>query len=273
MRKHAALVLVLVLVLSILWTRVTAAQAIEQFSVPVDHQGGQIQLKGELQKPAGEGPFPVVIALHSCVGYGFPYSMRSIWLPLFRQQGYATVQVDSFTARLAGRVCLSDSAVTSGERGMDAVAAAYALAERPDVRRDRIAVIGWSHGGSGAAAAAKDGPMTQSSRERLASRGGKLVASIDFYGGCGDLSHPVVVPLLVLVGALDQWISVDACVALAKRNPTLMAVQVYPGASHSFDDESGEYNNTITHAVMRYDPAATADARARVTEFLRRYMQ
>jgi dipeptidyl aminopeptidase/acylaminoacyl peptidase len=41
-------------------------------------------------------------------------------------------------------------AVSPGDRPADVLVAAALLA-RPDVRRDRIAVVGWSHGGWGAA--------------------------------------------------------------------------------------------------------------------------
>ena len=116
------------------------------------------------------------------------------------------MRIDSFTARgHYGDICGNTGEVTAVERATDAFAAAYVLAGRPDVRRDGIAIIGWSHGGGGATAATRDGPNTRPWREKLASRGGKVVASIDLYGGCGTTNYPVVVPLLVLVGALDDW--------------------------------------------------------------------
>jgi dienelactone hydrolase len=262
---------------SALWAGFAAAQAIEQLSVPVDWQGRQIQLRADFQKPPGAGPFPAVIALHACGGYDDPYSIGG-WLTLFRQQGYATLHLDSFTARgYPGGILFSNcTAVTGAERASDALAAAYVLAGRPDVRRDRIAVIGWSHGGGGAARVTKDWVGRRPAREKLASVAGKLVASVDFYGGCGAAGYSVVVPLLVLVGADDDWNSGGAtCLELAKAQPTLVTVQVYPGVYHGFDSEGGgtaEFRSAGGH-VMRYDPVATADARIRVTEFLRRYMQ
>jgi dipeptidyl aminopeptidase/acylaminoacyl peptidase len=42
---------------------------------------------------------------------------------------------------------LRQALVTGVEHATDALAAAYVLAGRPDIRPDRIAVIGWSHGG------------------------------------------------------------------------------------------------------------------------------
>jgi dienelactone hydrolase len=255
-----------------LWAVIATAQVREEFSVPVDYQGGQIQLRAEFQKPTGAGPFPAIIALHACGGYHDPYSMGA-WLALFQQQGYATLRIDSFTARgHYGDICGDTQEVTGVERAADALAAAYVLAGRPDVRRDRIAVIGWSHGGGGAARVTKDWPDRRPAREKLASRGGKLVASIDLYGGCGPASDPVIVPLLVLVGALDDWgLGPASCSELAKANPTLVTVQAYPGAYHGFDTP-GDTHRSAGHMIA-YNAEATADARIRVTEFLRRYMQ
>jgi dienelactone hydrolase len=269
MRKLAGLAVLS----SALWVVSATAQVREEFSVPVDYQGGQIQLRAEFQTPAtGAGPFPAVIALHACGGYHDPYSMTT-WLPLLWQQGYATLRIDSFTARgHYGELCGS-SEVTTVVRATDALAAAYVLAGRPDVRRDRMAVIGWSHGGGGAAFVTKDGPDRRPAREKLASVGGKLVASIDFYGGCGTTTYPVVVPLLVLVGALDSSNSGGAsCLALAQAYPRLVTVQVYPGAYHGFDIPGDNQRNVLGTRIA-YNAEATADARVRATEFLRRYMQ
>jgi dienelactone hydrolase len=262
---------VVVFLSSALWAGVAAAQAVEQLSVPVDWQGRQIQLRADFQKPPGAGPFPAVIALHGCSGYGHPYSTGA-WLALFQQQGYATLRLDSFTAQTRyGDICTNTEEVTGAERAADAFAAAYVLAGRPDVRRDRIAVIGWSHGGAGAARVTKDWPDRRPAREKLASVGGKLVASIDLYGSCGDPAYRVVVPLLVLVGGSDDWGGGANCMELAKANPTLVTVQVYPGAYHGFD-VIGDTHDSLGHRIG-YNAAATADARTRVTEFLRRYMQ
>jgi dienelactone hydrolase len=255
---------------SALWVVSATAQVREEFSVPVDYPGGQIQLRAELQRPiTGAGPFPVVIALHDCTGYHSPISMGA-WLALFQQQGYATLRIDSFTARGYSEVCESQ-AVTPGDRAADVLVAAALLAGRPDVRRDRIAVIGWSHGGWGAAYLTKDDPDRRSAREKLTSVGGKLVASIDLYGGCGPTTYPVVVPLMVLVGALDDWTLGGAtCLELAKANPRLVTVQVYPGAYHLFDTPINTQN--YRGHMIGYNAEATADAHARVQAFLYQYL-
>jgi hypothetical protein len=53
-----------------------------EIAVPVDYQGRQIQLTGWFEKPIGAGPFPVVIALHSCAGYTYGVGALRLWVDL-----------------------------------------------------------------------------------------------------------------------------------------------------------------------------------------------
>ena len=182
-----------------------AAASAEEISVPVDYHGEQIQLAGRFEKPVAQGPLPVVILLHNCAGVDGSPSL-AVWAPLMWAQGYATLRLDSFTARGYHNVCADGGQVRPGERAQDVLAAAYLLAARPDVRPDRIAVLGLSHGGGTAVYVARDHEELRSWRERLATRRGKLVASVALYGGCGsNTGYPVIVPLLALLGARDDW--------------------------------------------------------------------
>jgi dienelactone hydrolase len=252
----------------LLWS---GAACTEEISVPVEYHGRQIQLEGQLQMPAGPGPFPVVIALHSCAGYYA--SQMGPWLELFWQQGYATLRLDSFTARGYTEVCGDPKSVSGAEQGLDALTAAFVLAGRPGVKPDRIAVIGQSHGAGAAIYVARDHAEARPLRAKLAQRGGKLVASVALYGGCTvTRAYPVAVLLLVLVGAEDDWASPGSCLALAKLQPTpLLTVHVYPNAHHSFDIEAAPHYY-LSH-MLAYDAQATADARSRVVEFLARFLR
>jgi dienelactone hydrolase len=91
--------------------------------------------------------------------------------------------------RLSARYCRrvqrrSSNAVTAGDRAGDVLVAAALLATRPDVRPDRIAAIGFSHGGGTAVYVARDHMELRPLRTQLAARGGRLVASIGVYPGC-----------------------------------------------------------------------------------------
>ena len=75
-----------------------ATKLFEEIAVPVDYQGRQIQLTGWLEKPAGAaGPFPVVIALHSCTGYTREMHVGALprWVPILKVQGYAVFTFDT----------------------------------------------------------------------------------------------------------------------------------------------------------------------------------
>ena len=255
-----------------------AAKLREEIAVPVDYQGRQIQLTGWFEKPAGTGPFPVVIALHSCSGYTANMfgGALPLWVPFLQGQGYATFKLDSFTARGHSNVCATH-AVTPADRAADVLVAAALLAGRPDVRPDRIAVIGWSHGGGTAVYVARDHIELRPLRAQLAARGGRLAASIGLYPGCGSPqespeSSPVIVPLLALSGALDDWSPAARCVALASMPANrLMTLQVYPGAYHHFDVPGTPAHYYLGH-MEAYDAAATADAHVRVQAFLYQYL-
>jgi len=270
MRKLASVVFLS----SALWVVSASAQEAtklrEEIDVPVDYQGRQIQLTGWLEKPAGAGPFPVVIALHACSGYTAEMYGGALpqWVPFLQGQGYATFKLDSFTARGYSEVCTT-YAVTADDRAPDVLAAAALLAGRPDVRPDRIAVIGWSHGGGTAVYVARDHTELRPLRAQLAVHGGRLAASIGLYPGCGNPDgSPVIVPLLALSGALDDWTPAARCVALASMPANrLMTAQVYPGAYHAFDIPGMRTQYKLGH-MLAYDAAADADAHARVQAFL-----
>jgi dienelactone hydrolase len=263
--------LAVAVVLICLWR---GAAASEQIIVPVDYRGHQIELAGWFDKPGGPGPFPVVIGLHSCSGYYANMYSGSLpgWISFLQQQGYATFKFDSFTARGFSEVCATN-AVTAAERAGDVLKAAYLLAGRPDVRPDRIAVIGLSHGGGTAVHVARDYHELRPLRLQLAGRGGKLAASIGVYPGCGHdpFHNPVIVPLLALAGGSDDWTPAARCVELRDAEPGApISVQVYPGAFHAFD-VPGRDHYKLGHRLA-YDAAATADAHARVQAFLYQYL-
>ena len=251
-----------------------AGACAEELSVPVEYRGEQIQLAGRFEKPARPGALPTVILLHNCAGIDGSPSL-AVWAPLLWAQGYATLRLDSFTARGYHNVCGDPGQIRPSERAQDLLAAAYLLAARSDVRADRIAVLGLSHGGSTAVYVARDHEELRPLRERLAARRGKLVASVALYGGCGpNPGYPVILPLLALLGGRDDWTPAAPCVALANAQANgMMQAIVYPDAYHSFDAASGiERPHSAYGHLLAYDPAATADAHKRVPEFLYQYL-
>src|SRR5215468_1789782 len=105
---------------------------------------------GKFSPPAGSGPFPAVVIMHGCGG---PPG-HSEWVKRLNDWGYATYYIDSFTPRHLKNVC-AERQIKGYERVADAYAALAHLRARPDVRADKIGLIGFSHGAAAAAAAAR----------------------------------------------------------------------------------------------------------------------
>ncbi|MFD1627235.1 dienelactone hydrolase family protein [Azospirillum griseum] len=207
--------------------------------------GAPTILTGRLLRPAGNGPHPSVVLLHGCGGLyakstGRVAARHVWWATMLQQQGYAVLMVDSFGPRGVTDVCsgpLKDRPVRSGmERKRDAWAALTYLRGRPEVDRERIALMGWSQGGGtvlSAFGAGQDGPAGK--------EGGGYRAAIAFYPGCKsplkNEDWQPDGPLLLLVGEKDDWTPIQPCLDLVKRDGVKERTElvVYPNAYHGFD--------------------------------------
>ena len=274
------------------------ALAFEPVSVPVQYKGQQIELTGRFDKPTGAGPFPAVILLHGCAGYTAHLPHSSAWSAVLLGEGSATLILDSFTPR-GGSTC---NGVAASTRALDVVAAALFLASRPDIRREKIAVIGFSHDGGTALDAAvmigqwrngtPQGPLVSANvdslgqayvdelqrqfkiaADQLASRG-RIAAYVAFYPHTCKVvqGDKFAGPVLLLIGNYDSEVSYPNCEKLAATQPPggpEFRFKAYAFASHSFDWDPGDY--TRRHGTAN-GPAA-ADAREEVRSFLHRYLK
>jgi dienelactone hydrolase len=81
-----------------------------------------------------------------------------------------------------------------------------------------------------------------------------------------------MVPVLILVGDKDDWVSPANCRTLAaatRQQP--VDLHVYPGATHDYDVPMPPHVD-LGHRV-EHNPAATADSRKEVIAFLGRVMR
>jgi len=158
----------------------------------------------------------------------------------------------------------------------DVLAGAKYLQGRPDVRADRVGLLGWSNGAAATLSVLFDrGTAVQDFR-----------AAVAFYPSCtrtypGGKDPRPYAPLYLLIGALDDWTPAAPCVALVERARAAgapLAIKVYPGAHHSFDAPATpvRYRPEVRNhnkpqgccgATVGTDPAARADAIAEVTRF------
>jgi dienelactone hydrolase len=262
--------LVRALFLLLLWATAAAADPAERLDVPTEYQGKPIVIHGTFEKPSSSGPIPVVILLHGCGGMHEITALPN-WAQFLHQLGYATFYPDSFTPRGVNNDC--DKSSLFGEQARDAFAAANALSARPDVLRSKIAVLGQSHGGAAIVRyIARDRPEFRPLRAGLAPHGANIVSAVAISPNCdpSDTSYPVVMPLLILMGALDDWTPVASCTDLARAPGAAANVQmkVYPGAYHLFDLPMPPL--WVSGHRLEYNQPAAEDARVQVQSFFAR---
>lgn len=97
--------------------------------------------RAELFLPAGSGPFRAIVVLHGCDGVGVHYRN---WARDLAAWGYVALLVDSFRPRGFRTVCNRGMDVSPTVQAQDGFAAATYLRSLPNVRGDRIGVIGFS---------------------------------------------------------------------------------------------------------------------------------
>lgn len=249
---------------------------------PADTTGPAIQ--AAVTRPAGAGPFPAVVLLHGCAGPGVH---AEIWAHQLAAHGYLVAAADQFTPRGITRVCESGRLMIASfiNRYIDTVTLVRLVQQRPDVRADRVFVIGFSHGGHVA------GTMAGSFMDLMApdhpsnlGGGPPLRAVISVYPNCDGLPVTLQRPLLVAVGADDDLTPADRCPPYVQRvgsAPITPEIVIYPDAHHGFDDirNPGRYaapfynrfSPTGSGATLGYNQTAHRALERDVLAFLDRH--
>jgi dienelactone hydrolase len=222
-----------------------------------------------ITRPAGSGPFPAVVIMHDCSGLG-PSSSHAPgrWAQELIGRGYVVVIPDSFTTRgFPNGVCTNAAPnrvdVAPGRRARDAYAALAYARTLPDVDGKRVGLMGGSHGGSttlSSMVAAQNG-LEPLAREKDAG----FAAAVALYPACGvriggwngatggGVYRPTA-PLLILIGALDDWTPAEPCRRLteaARAAGYPVAIKIYPGAHHAFDS-----GNPVRYVAARINANA-----------------
>ena len=290
-KRPLALVLCAVAVLAVLAgpSRTASAQAARdgangtlpervQF-LSADHQ---TMLVGYVFKPAvAPGRrVPAVVMMHGRAG---AYATRAdgaydattlsqrhqFWGRLWASQGYLAILVDGFGPRGYpagfGRFSYGTRPAELDEvarRPLDAYGALAYLRARPDVIADRIALQGWSNGGSATLASmAPDAPGLVAPTPVAGFR-----AALAFYPQCRLKDHFAATgygsyaPLRVFVGAADEEISPRVCDALVKGASGDVQIQLYDGASHDFDNPGRARQSNPANVAARADAVRQATA-------------
>ena len=274
-----SLVIALTLLAAILPARAASLPPPQAVEIP----SGTTTLHAQLFKPEGNGPFPVVIALHGCGGLGGhsePVQVRyRDWAEELLKDGKAVLFPDSYGSRELGPQCRVRERRISArrERVADILAARKWLMQQTWVARDRISLLGWANGASALLWAVRPQLLLHHAEPDFRS-------AIAFYPDCrlsSGLGWSARVPTLVLIGAKDDVSSPPACrqmVEGAHGRSALTRIVVYPSAYHDFDRA-----NLPVQAIgpsadgadpekghVGTDAEALADSQKRVAEWLAR---
>jgi len=248
------------------------AQSSQPRTVNFPSADGKTNLVGYLFAPAGRPKAaPAVVLMHgrsgaySSLARG-DYSAVTIekrirnWAEIWAAQGYWALVVDSFGPRgyPAGFPAGTDSSRPAAVneitmRPLDAYGALRYLRTSARVKPDRIALFGWSNGGS--ATLASMAHETLDIEEAKAGKGFR--SAIALYPGCGLQGHfkdgyAPYAPVHIFIGTRDDEVSTTACEKLTAATKAAggdLALTIFEGATHDFDDPGRERQQVSANAA------------------------
>jgi len=258
-----------------------AAAAAPQEVIYPSHDGTLI--KAWVFLPDGPVPRGSVVALHGCGGLYASRGARKGQLNARHQamadmlagQGYAAVFPDSLTPRGESELCtqkMGTRQIDQTQRRADTLGTLAWVAVQPWASAGRIALLGWSHGGSAVLAA------TDLSRADVRAQLLKPALAVAFYPGCSAALKSGYRPsaqLVLMLGEKDDWTPPAPCVELGKAVGA--EVNLYADSYHDFDSPVGEVRLRLdvpngVHPGQGVhvgpNPAAREQAYARLRELL-----
>jgi acetyl esterase/lipase len=138
-------------------------------------KAGDKELKLDLAKPEGKGPFPCVVLFHGG-GWrmGNKKDVRS-WLPFLAEEGYVAASV--------GYRLVPDATFPAQiEDGKTAVRFLRANAKKYGIDKDRVAAMGWSAGGHLACMLGLADPKCGFEGKECSDQSSRVQAVVDYFG-------------------------------------------------------------------------------------------
>jgi carboxymethylenebutenolidase len=226
----------------------------------VEYAGRATPVYGYLARPTTTRKFPAIIIIHA--NQGLNDYTRDVARRLAKE-GYVSLAVD-FLSRHGGTKKVNPEG--EGLGNIRDLAPWYGVAEDadsgfaflrsfPDVRGDRLGLVGFCWGGE----------MTFASATQI--RG--LKATVVFYGRSPkplDLVKNIQAPVLAHYGEKDPTVNQDipATEEAMKKYKKSYSYKIYPGAQHGFHTDTN---------TERYHPEAAKEAWARTLEFFKTNLQ
>ena len=218
---------------------------------PVSYKSGDETVQAMLYTPAGKGPFPAIIVIHEYWGLNDWVKEQASKLV---DQGYEALAIDLYR----GKVATTPDMAHELMRGLpedrakrDLHAAFEFLQSQPNVKKNRIAAIGWCMGGGYSLDVALQEPT--------------LAADVINYGHLATdpaALNKINSPILGLFGGQDRGITPDDVhkfETAMKQAGKKIEVKIYDDAGHAFENPNNKEG---------YRAADAADAWKRTVSFL-----
>jgi dienelactone hydrolase len=234
--------------------------AVKVSGEPQEGLGAMTALSNKVFKPAGAGPFPAVVLVHTCGGVQNAHIRQHAQELL--AAGYVVLVQDSHGPR--NFVTCREKAIPFAVGVMDAYAGLSSLAALPVVDKQRIYLAGYSYGGFAAAMASS--PQSASTFASPL----RFRAAVAHYANCTRPSGAQVLlrdtdrPLLMLMGERDSEALPATCFPLLeqlKAGGAPVEWHVYPGATHGWDKQGEGVNGYV------YKEETALDATRRMLAF------
>jgi dienelactone hydrolase len=241
-------------------------------------------LTGYLFTPPGgaRAKSPAIVMMHGRAGaYSTAANGRydattlskrhAFWGHYWAEQGYVALLVDDFGPRgypsgfpAHSHDSRPDAVNEVTVRPLDAYGALKYLRARPEIDGSRIALQGWSNGGSAALAAMSDEILASSGMRA----GSGFRGAVALYPACGLYDrfangYRSYAPVRVFSGDADEEVSAAHCARLvraAKADGSDIAIKIYPGATHSFDDPGTKRQSVSGNAEATEQAVPAIDA-------------
>jgi dienelactone hydrolase len=229
-------------------------------------------------------PRPAIIGLHGCGGaLDAKGELAPAWhrdAAYFNAEKMHYLALDSFTPRGLKSICeLPEAKRTIDPEGRreDVFAAIQWLAQRPNVDKAKIAILGRSHGAATV--------LSVLDRSDRAVQGQPILprAGIALYPGCSKFvrrwTYEIAAPLLLMTGELDDWTPAMPCVWLQEKvrraqKEAVFELVEFPASHHGFDGlgpvriRENVGNTRSGRATVGGNPEARVKAHERAFEFL-----